>query len=96
METAQVANALKFAKIEATPTDVTKLHFAAPVVVSIVIAALAVAGGQWAMNATLKADVLKAIDQQSKVIESMQRRQELQQYEIQRLSEAIGKLGGVK
>ncbi len=84
----------KVTRMESTPTDVMKLQFTSRTVAVIVAGALGLASAQWALNASLRSDVLRAIDGQSKVIESMQRRQELQQFEIQRLSEAIGKLGG--
>ncbi len=101
LETAKVATDLHLARIDSTPVDVTKLSFTPRTIIAIVIAAVSVAAGQW----VLRADVLKAIEINAKAqderigalresIESMKRRQELQQYEIQGLKEAILKQGG--
>jgi hypothetical protein len=90
-------------RLEATPADVTKLYFAPRVVVAIVVTALALAGGQWELNATLRNELIKAIEVSTKLqderasalktsVDAMQRRQELQQYEIQGLKEEILKL----
>ncbi len=86
----------KVTRMELTPTDVTKLKFAPSTVVAIVTLALGMGAAQWRLNEGLKSELLTAITAQSKVIEAMQRRQELQQYEIQRLSEAVIKIGGSK
>ncbi len=90
-------------RLESTPTDVTKLYFSPRVVVAVVGMSLALAGGQYGLNQALRNELVKAIETSSKIqderaaalkttIDSMQRRQELQQYDIQGLKEEILKL----
>ena len=93
----------RLAQHESTPPDVTKLYFSPRVVFSIVIVVLGLAAGQWELNVSLRDRLLSAIDVNNRMqdersaalkasIDAMQRRQELQQYEIQGLKETILKL----
>lgn len=65
-EAAQVANGVRFTKIESTPLDVGNISFTTRTVIAIVIAAVGLASAQWALNANLRSDVLAAIQANSK------------------------------
>lgn len=80
-------------------TDGLRISFPLPYVFIIVGAFLAAAGGIWTLRSDVR-DILTRMELQAKLqderadslresVESMKRRQELQQYEIQGLKEAI-------
>lgn len=75
--------------MRATKTDVTNLSFSPRTVVAIVCICAGLASGQWALNQTLRQDVLKSVDSLKDTINELKRRQELQQYEIQGLKEEV-------
>lgn len=104
LERKQVDNENHLREIDNRKTDVTNLQFTTRTVIAIVVACGSLAAGQLALNASLEAKLIKAITDYAKIqderssslkaaMESMQRRQELQQYEISSLKEAILKQG---
>lgn len=86
--------------------DATRLSFPAQLVILMITTSLTIAGSVWLTQAGLKSDVrdiVTRMDAQRQIeaersagirdaLASLQRRQELQQYEIQQLKEAIVKL----
>lgn len=103
MEEAQVANGLRFSKLENTPTDVTKLQFTTKTVLAIVLAACGVVGAQYTSSAMLEGKLLKAISDNAKVqderqvtlkdsINAITRMQTTQSYELGNLKQAISVL----
>ncbi len=83
LESAQHAASLHFAKLDNTRVDVTALQFGTKTVIGIVAICLGLAAGQWA--------VVVSVSSLTSKVDAMQRRQELQQYEIQGLKEEIMK-----
>lgn len=85
--------------IEKTPIDATKLVLSTPVVVTLVIMALGIAAAVWGVRAGMEQlaekmeSAAKLQDMQNTALKTsmddMRRRQELQQYEVQGLKEAV-------
>lgn len=80
-------------------TDGMRISFPIPYVAAIVAAFLAIAGTMWALRSDVR-DILTRMELQAKLqeerassmresLEAMKRRQELQQYELQALKQAI-------
>lgn len=93
------ANKSRIETVEQKPIDATKLVLSTPVVVTIVVIALGIAAGVWGIRSSMQqlADKLESSAKLQDVqntalktsVDEMRRRQELQQYEIQGLKEAI-------
>lgn len=94
-----MTNKAKIAEIEKTPIDATKLVLGTKVIVALVVLVLGVAAAVWSlrsgmdrladkMEATAKLQDVQTVGLKTSV-DDMKRRQELQQYEIQGLKEAI-------
>lgn len=66
MEQAQVANVLRFTRIETTPPAVESLSFTWKTVIAMVVVAVGGATSQLALNASLRNDVLAALAANSK------------------------------
>lgn len=100
------AQASDLATLKATPLEATNLHFSPSVVLVIVTTCLTIGAGMWASTYGLRSDVrdiLTKQDASSKLqeerslnlhesIESVKRRQEAQQFEMQALKESLAKL----
>ncbi len=67
MEAAQVANNLRFASLENTKPTIESLSFTWRTVVAVVVVAVGGAGSQWAINQSLRSDVLEAIRRNAQV-----------------------------
>lgn len=94
-----MANQSSIEHLKQKPIDATKLVLSTPVVVTIVVIALGIAAGVWGIRSSMQqlADKLESSAKLQDVqntalktsVDEMRRRQELQQYEIQGLKEAI-------
>jgi len=94
-----LTNRAKITEIEKMPVDATKLVLSTPVIVAMIVMALGIAAAMWSVRSGMErlSDKMEAASKLSDVqngalktsVDDMKRRQELQQYEIQSLKEAI-------
>jgi len=93
------SNTARIQQLEAAPIDATKLFLNAKVVVAAIIVALGIAGMLWGLKSAVS-DLASKLDTASKIqelqnatmkstLDDMKRRQELQQYEIQGVKDAL-------
>jgi len=93
------SNTLRIQNLEAAPIDASKLFLNAKIVIAAIIMAVGIAAAVWGLKSAIS-DLTSKLDTASKIqelqnntmknsVDDMKRRQELQQFQIQELKDAI-------